>query len=299
MFEDFFSRSQIQQLGYIQGVEIAIKRDDLIHEFISGNKLFKLKYNLLAAQNFESIVTFGGAFSNHIAATAAFGNLSGIKTFGIIRGERSSNMSSTLEIAKKNGMQLEFITREEYRKKNDTEFLDFIQKGFPNSYIIPEGGANALGVQGAEEILNASTARFSHIITAMGTGTTFAGIVKSSVKTQKVIGIPIHKHENLLDDILKFDPAFNSFLNRNFEIVVGYHFGGYAKWKPELIDFIQQFHLQFEVKLDPIYTGKAMFALLDLIEKKKIKRGSKVLFIHTGGLQGISGFERRFGIKLF
>lgn len=299
MLEELFAKTKIELLTTKNGVKIFVKRDDLIHEQISGNKLFKLKHNIAASAKFDSIVTFGGAFSNHIAATAAFGKESGIKTIGIIRGERAECLSPTLELAEQNGMQLEFVTREEYRQKNHPEFLELPQKKYPNCYIIPEGGANDLGVKGAQEILNERTKEYSHIVTAMGTGTTFAGIVKAAEANQKVIGIPIHKHEKLLDDILEFDPNFKLFLDRNFEIINGYHFGGYAKWKPELIDFIQKIYSDFNLKLDPVYTGKAMFALFDLIEKNKIESDSKVLLIHTGGLQGVEGFEKRFGITLF
>jgi 1-aminocyclopropane-1-carboxylate deaminase len=156
-----------------------------------------------------------------------------------------------------------------------------------------------LGIHGAEQMLNEQCEIFDFIVTAMGTGTTFAGLVRAAGSHQKVIGIPIHKHENLLKDIFEIDDSFANISPKKYEIIGGYHAGGYAKWNTELTNFITTFYQNTGIKLDPIYTGKAMFALYDLLEKKHFPAGSKILFMHTGGLQGIAGFEQRFGLKLF
>lgn len=301
LFQSFIEEPRIDFLTEKNGVEIYVKRDDLIDEKVSGNKLFKLRQNVAFAkkEQLDTIVTFGGAFSNHIAATATYGNLSSLKTVGIIRGERPEILNATLLHASNQGMDLEFISRSDYRLKNEPDYIAKLKKRFPNTLIIPEGGANLLGIEGAKEILNKATEKFDYVTTAMGTGTTFAGMVKGSEKSQKIIGLPIHKHDKLLDDINAIDQNFDQNNYSKYDIINGYHFGGYAKWKPELIDFIQEIYDQFGLKLDPIYTGKALFGIFDLIDKNYFEAESKVLFIHTGGLQGVEGFEKRFGLKLF
>jgi 1-aminocyclopropane-1-carboxylate deaminase len=303
-YEHLISRLEHGRIDFLtteNGVKIFIKRDDLIDANISGNKLFKLKENFAFAKKSrsETVITFGGAFSNHIAATATLGQISGIKTLGIIRGEKPAELNSTLKHAMSHGMNLKFISRAEYRLKNEPEFSLGLKAEYPHSLVIPEGGANALGVLGSKDMLSKSTDAFDHIITAMGTGTTFAGLVKAAHSKQKITGLPIHKHDKLLDDILSFDPSFESFHTKNFEIIGGYHFGGYAKWKPELITFIQKIYREYDLKLDPVYTGKALFGVFDLIEKGYFEQDSKILFIHTGGIQGVAGFEKRFGLNLF
>lgn len=303
-YEQLISRLEHGRIDFLtekKGVEIFVKRDDIIDAHVSGNKLFKLKENFAFAKTsgFETVVTFGGAFSNHIAATATLGQISNIKTIGIIRGEEPTEPNATLSHAQKHGMKLKFISRTEYRQKNELDFLISLKAEFPNALIIPEGGANALGVLGSMAILNEQTQEFNHVVTAMGTGTTFAGLVKAADSNQKITGLPIHKHDKLLEDILLFDPSFDEYQSKAFEIIHGYHFGGYAKWKPELIDFIQKIYGDHQLKLDPVYTGKALFGVFDLIEKGHFEKNSKILFIHTGGLQGVAGFEKRFKISLF
>lgn len=288
----------VQRLGTFFNSEIWIKRDDLIDEQVSGNKLYKLIKNVAFAEanGHASLLTFGGAFSNHIAATAKYAKLKGIKTIGFIRGEKPEPLNPTLKLAIENGMQLRFISRSDYRLKNSPEFLNQLQKEFPNTFIIPEGGANKLGIEGSELILNTDSETFNYIAVAIGTGTTFAGLVNASKPHQTILGFPIHKHDQILNDILNVDEGFSI---KHHQIINGYHFGGYAKWKEELIEFIQSIHLNHGLKLDPIYTGKALFGLIKELEKGTIKEKSKVLFVHTGGLQGIQGFEERFKLKLF
>lgn len=283
------------------GISISVKRDDLIDAQVSGNKLYKLKYNAIEAQKagVETILTFGGAFSNHIAATAAYTRTHGLKSIGIIRGERPEPLNPTLAFAEGSGMQLHFISRSDYRKKAEPGFLDALDEQFNHPFMIPEGGANDLGIQGAQEMLSDTTKDFNLIAVAMGTGTTFAGLVKAAQEKQQVIGFPVHKHDRLLDDILQMEPDFEQQYRGRFEIINGHHFGGYAKWTPELLDFIRTFHDQSGIPLDPIYTGKAMHALVELIRQGRFEKGTRILFMHTGGLQAVPGFEQRFGVRLF
>jgi len=302
MVQEFvkISNSPIQFLSTLSGVEIWVKRDDLHDPFVSGNKLFKLKYNLAQAIKEEKncLLTFGGAFSNHIAATASFAYQSGLKSIGIIRGEATDELNPTLRFAASKGMELTFTSREAYRQKNDPAFLTELQREHPNAFIIPEGGANVLGIKGSEEILNEDTQSFDAIACAIGTGTTVAGLLKACTEHQKIIGIPIHKHSQIMDEVLELDPTLKDHWH-HLMLEPDFHFGGYAKWNQALIEFIQTFYRDHGLKLDPIYTGKALFALIECIKNDKVKSGSKVLFVHTGGLQSVPGFEERFKLKLF
>lgn len=284
-----------------KGISLAIKRDDLIDDQVSGNKLYKLRLNVEEAkkEGKETILTFGGAYSNHIAATAKYCQDQALNSIGIIRGERPEKLNPTLQLAEQNGMLLNFISRTDYRMKNEPEFLERMKSAFNDPFIIPEGGANLLGIEGSKDIINDNCAQYDFIVTAMGTGTTFAGLVQSAKPNQKVIGIPIHKHDELIRDIIQVDPTFEEISNERFEVLGGYHFGGYAKWTNELLAFIRTFHRSTSIKLEPVYTGKAMYGCIDLIQKSHFPAGSKILFIHTGGLQAIPGFEEGFGLKLF
>lgn len=304
MFEDWkeLNESRIDLIDFPLPMEIklSVKRDDLIHPKVSGNKLYKLKKNLEKAQDdgIDRIVTFGGAFSNHIAATAAACKYAGLKSVGIIRGEIPEELSRTLAEAQANGMFLKFISRSDYKKKNTPEYLEYIAKLFPESYIIPEGGANLLGIEGSKAILEGCE-DYDYVVCAMGTGTTFAGLVHARHLGQKIIGVPVHKHDNLKDDIIEIDSSFAKLMPSSYEILPDYHFGGYAKWTEELITFMRSFHKKTGLVLDPIYTGKAMFALLDLLRNGYYAKGSHILFIHTGGIQGIEGFEKRFSFRIY
>jgi 1-aminocyclopropane-1-carboxylate deaminase len=269
-------------------VEVVIKREDAIHPHISGNKFRKLKYNILEAQRLrhDTLLTFGGAFSNHIAAVASIGQLFGFKTIGVIRGEELSEVSNpTLDFAKSCGMQFYFVSREAYQQKNDAVFLDTLYKQFGNFYHLPEGGTNALAVKGCEEILTEHDAQFDYICCAVGTGGTISGLINSSLPHQKVLGFPALKGDFLREEIAKFAPK------SGWDLVTDYHFGGYAKISSELISFINRFKDDYQIPLDPIYTGKLLFGVFDLIQKGYFPKGSKVLVIHTGGLQGIAGMN--------
>jgi 1-aminocyclopropane-1-carboxylate deaminase len=267
-----------------------IKREDLLHPHVSGNKFRKLYYNLQKAQedNFTTLLTFGGAFSNHIVAVAAAGNEHGVKTIGIIRGEELRDKISsnpTLNKAREFGMVFDFVSREDYRKKNEEAFVQRLKEQFGDFYLLPEGGTNDLAVKGCEEILEETDADFDFICCAVGTGGTISGIINSSKVSQQVLGFPALKGDFLNEDICKF------VTQSNWQLVTDYHFGGYGKVTEQLIGFINDFYQKFQVPLDPIYTGKMTFGVLDLIEKKKFPKGSKILMIHTGGLQGIAGMN--------
>lgn len=271
-------------------ISLSIKREDLIHPFVSGNKFRKLKYNLLeaAAQNQKQILTFGGAFSNHIAAVAAIGQLYQIKTIGVIRGEELVNSideNPTLRFAKSCGMQLDFISRTAYRNKTETSFLKQLEQKWGSFYLIPEGGTNALAIKGCEEILTEADADFDFICCAVGTGGTISGLINSAKGHQKILGFPALKGDFLKEEICRFAT------NQHWDLILDYHFGGYGKITPELVNFINQFFLKTSIPLDPIYTGKMVFGVIDLIQKGYFPEGSKILMIHTGGLQGIEGMN--------
>lgn len=270
--------------------QLSLKPEYRIHPTVSGNKYRKLKYNIKAVLdgNFEGVLTFGGAFSNHIAATAAAGKALNISTIGIIRGEELADEienNTTLGYAKSCGMGLEFISRTEYRKKDEISFLKTLQNKYPNYFIIPEGGTNSLGVMGCEEILSETDYEFDIICCSVGTGGTISGLINSSLPHQKVIGFPALKGAFLKKDIRKFAQQ------SNWDLCHEYHFGGYAKVNLELIQFINKFKQEFELPLDPIYTGKMMFGIFDLIQKGFFSKSTKILAIHTGGLQGIVGMN--------
>lgn len=265
------------------GYKLAVLRLDLIHPEISGNKWFKLKYNLQQAknENKNTILTFGGAFSNHIAATAFACKEAALNCIGIIRGEESSINNPTLSFAKSNGMALHFISRNDYQKKRESDFLNTIEQQFPNCYVVPEGGDNSLGQKGCEEILNDQTKEFDFIFCAYGTGTTFKGLAKSALPHQKVYGINVLKYEANSD--LLSGTVFNN-----------YHFGGYAKHTDELLNFKRSFEKAYHIPLDYVYTAKAFYAAFDFINQGKISKDKKIVLIHSGGLQGNKGYEERY-----
>lgn len=278
-----------------KNINLFIKREDLIHSFVSGNKFRKLKYNVKEAlnQNKDTLLTFGGAFSNHIAATAFAGKQAGLKTIGVIRGEELGNdlvktlsKNNTLSEAHNNGMQFHFVSREKYREKSNISFIDDLKNQFGDFYLVPEGGTNELAVKGCEEILTESDSEFDYICVACGTGGTISGLINASNNNQTVLGFPALKGDFLTKEIM---PFVNQ--KENWKLITDYHFGGYAKYNSELINFVNQFKEDTTIQLDPIYTGKMLFGIVDLIKKNYFSENSKILAIHTGGIQGIKGFN--------
>ncbi len=283
----------IQEIEAVSGVSLFIKREDLNHHEIMGNKLRKLKYNLIRAKelNFSSLLSFGGAYSNHILALSAAGRIYGFKTIGIIRGEELKNkeLNFVLSQAKQNGMEFYFVSREEYKRKNEAEFIEKLRNKFENSYIVPEGGSNDLAIKGAAEIVFDIDEHYDVIACACGTGGTVAGIIKGIYERDlfdaKIIGFPVLKGgEFIVDEIKRFLPK-EVYSKVNWEINSNYHFGGYGKTKPELIEFIRRFKNKNNINLDYIYTGKMMYGIYDLVKSNKLGKAKKILVIHTGGTQ--------------
>ena len=277
-------------INFTNSISLTIKREDLNHPFISGNKLRKLKYNLLQAKakNKETLLTFGGAFSNHIAAVAYAGKEQGFKTIGIIRGDELCDkieQNPTLRFAQKNGMKFEFVSRDDYRLKNENAFIEKLRNKFGDFYLVPEGGTNELAVKGCEEILTEEDSAFDYVCCAVGTGGTISGLINSATPNQKILGFPALKGDFLTDEIRIFAKK------DNWDLISDYHFGGYGKVNLELIEFINTFFEETKVPLDPIYTGKMVFGVIDLINKNYFPAHSKILLIHTGGLQGIDGMN--------
>lgn len=273
-----------------KAVSLYLKREDLIHPTISGNKYRKLKYNIQEAKanGFERIVTFGGAYSNHIAATAYAGKIAKLKTIGIIRGEElvaNWKDNPTLKLAGAEGMVLKFVHRHEYRCKEEPRFLKSLEKEFGHFYLLPEGGTNRLAVKGCEEIVTVQDRAFDFICCCVGTGGTIGGIINASDAHQKILGFPALKGDFLKKDIRNF------VRKENWDLLTDYHFGGYAKVTEELINFINSFKQHTQIALDPIYTGKMLFGILDLVGKNFFPSGTRILAIHSGGLQGIPGMN--------
>ena len=274
-------------------IKLFIKRIDLIHPYVSGNKFYKLKYNFieLKKQKKNKVLTFGGAYSNHICATSFLANKNNIKSIGIIRGEQHSQLNSTLEFARKKGMDIHYFSREEYRNKHKPCFIEELKYRYGDFYLLPEGGSNILAVKGTEEIIDDDNSNY--ICCSIGTGGTIAGIMNASKKNQMIIGFPALKsYLDLQNNIKKWSRR------SNLKLEYGYVGKGYAKISKELIKFINTFYNNYNIPLDAVYNGKMMFGIFDLVSKDYFKEGSSILAIHTGGIQGNRGFINRFGIDL-
>lgn len=289
------------------GVRLLIKRDDLIHEHISGNKWRKLKYNLRTAaeQNHHTLLTFGGAYSNHIAATAFAAQKAGFSSIGVIRGEDDPT-NPTLQFARENGMQLQFVSREDYREMTrveaygDTPLLNELEERFGRFFLVAEGGANGLGVRGCAEILPEVDEDFDVVCCAAGTGTTVAGLAlgmpQRAYRDTPLLVFPALKGGDFLNDEigrLIIESGLRPPTTVNHQLITDYHFGGYAKMTSELLDFINRFQERTGIPLDPIYTGKMMFGVYEMIRNNNFERGTTLLAIHTGGLQGWQGMKHR------
>lgn len=284
MFDQIAQTIPYQKIT-VEGFKISIKRLDLVHPHISGNKFFKLKYNLLAAQQqgYKKLLTFGGAYSNHIAATAYAAQLFGFESLGIIRGQElaSKPLNPTLNTAQQFGMQLQFVTREAYRLKQSPAYLAQLQQDYPDYYVIPEGGTNPLAILGCTEIISDKDRQnFDLICCAVGTGGTIAGLIEASHSQQHVLGFSALKGDFLSTEVGQLTQK------RNWQITDQYCCGGYAKTTPELLQFIQDFEQRYQIPLEQIYTGKMLLGLTDLIQQGSFPAGHRILVIHSGGLQG-------------
>ncbi|MCC5667647.1 pyridoxal-phosphate dependent enzyme [Nostoc sp. CHAB 5784] len=291
------------------GVDLYVLRLDLMHPLVNGNKWFKLKYNLLEAKekNFTTLLTFGGAYSNHIYATAAAGNLFGFRTIGVIRGEERLPLNPTLSFAVQQGMQLVYLNREMYRQRNTPALEEYLRQRFGEVFIIPEGGSNLNGIRGCTEIIDRAMPTagyayaFDHICVACGTATTIAGIALSLHEGQRAIAFPVLKNgaflaqeiESLLTNYLTSGLPTPSTSPPSWELICDYHFGGYAKVNDELLLFSQQFMEEHGVPLDYVYTAKMFYGVMDLLKQGFFSKGDSLLLVHTGGLQGNVGMEER------
>lgn len=284
------------------GITVFVKRDDLIHPSISGNKWRKLKFNVekFKQKKYDAILTFGGAFSNHIAATAYTGNLFDIPTIGIIRGEElTANSNATLTEAARNGMTLDFVSREQYRERYERFYWEKLRLKYGNVLIIEEGGANFLGLLGCSEIVSELPIRPDFLITASGTGTTAAGLLYASNEST-VISVPVFKNGGFIKqeiaDLLMYTGLSDIEVNEKLdalEIEPRFHFGGYGKWTNELVDFMNSFYSETAIPLDQIYTGKMMFSFFQMLKEGRFLRGSKIVLLHTGGLQGTASIQNK------
>ncbi|MEP7236535.1 MAG: pyridoxal-phosphate dependent enzyme [Ferruginibacter sp.] len=269
-------------------VKLYILRLDKIHPLLSGNKIFKLQYFLedALASDHKTVLTFGGAYSNHLAATAYACRILQLKSIGIVRGEKPAALSPTLQQCIADGMHVKFISRQEYDKKESLVFIEALKAEFGAFTAVPEGGYNNLGVKGAALIYDmVKTGDYTHICMAAGTATTLAGILVAAKPEQTVVAIPVLKGFTGIEENVKFLTGKRGKFN-NLEILDAYHFGGYAKKNEVLIDFINHCWQQYQLPLDFVYTARMMFGVMDNIKKNNFKKGSKIICLHTGGLQG-------------
>ena len=286
MFDEIAQTVNEQHIEYL-GVPLTIKRLDQIHPQISGNKFFKLRYNFQEAQQqgFKNVLTFGGAYSNHIAATAFAAHQFGFNSVGIIRGEELKDrpLNHTLKTAQALGMQLHFISRTAYREKDQPEFLQTLSQQFPSHYVIPEGGTNQLAIQGCKEILTEQDQlHFDVICCAVGTGGTMTGLIEASHSHQTVIGFSALKGDFLTEEVRQKTQKSNWYITDDFCC------GGYAKTTPSLLDFMTWFEQQYQIPLEQVYTAKMLYGVFQWIKQAKFKANQRILLIHTGGLQGKS-----------
>lgn len=277
-------------------IKFFIKREDLTDYFISGNKFYKLKYNLIEAEKLghKTLLTFGGAYSNHIHATAAAGKKFGFCTIGVIRGEKHFPLNPTLSSAQENGMIIEYIDRKSYRNKYDERLIKTLKDKFGDFYLIPEGGSNHLAVKGCAEIISGITTDFNFVCSACGTGGTLAGLVLGLDSKHFALGFSVLKGGSFLYQNIRTLLSYYQKENlNNFQINLDYHFGGYAKTDAVLNNFCAGFYEQHNIQIEPIYTGKMFYGLYDLIRSDFFPPESTIVAIHTGGLQGLEGLKQR------
>ncbi|SDC23205.1 1-aminocyclopropane-1-carboxylate deaminase/D-cysteine desulfhydrase [Acinetobacter boissieri] len=278
-------QTPIQPILHTSHIILDIKRLDQIHPFVSGNKFFKLKYNIQEAVRLKksSVITFGGAYSNHIVATAYAAKQNQLKSIAIIRGDELADKprNITLTQAQAFDMQFNFVDRTQYKQRHHPQYLAQLQQQYPNSYIIPEGGTNSLAIQGCQDILTSTEKQYyDFICVAVGTGGTIAGLIESTTPDTHILGFSALKGDFLKQNIQDITAK------SHWTLLSKYHFGGYAKITDELIGFINTFEQRYVIPLEPIYTGKMMYGIFDLIAQDYFPKNSKILVIHSGGLQG-------------
>jgi 1-aminocyclopropane-1-carboxylate deaminase len=276
-----------------KNIRVDVLRLDKIHPVISGNKFFKLKYHLQHARQYRynGVLTFGGAWSNHLVATACAARLNHLPSIGMVRGEKPMLYSETLKQAADFGMQFDFLPRHLYRQKENPEFLHTLQKKYPGYYIIPEGGGGKRGILGASEIMNhVKKENYTHIACAIGTGAMYSGILRNTLPGQKILGIPVLKGFTELNNHL------SAYIGKNRQpdchFFPDYHFGGYARYPAALLEFMNAFYTATSIPTDFVYTAKLFYAISHLARKNFFAAGSRVLVIHSGGLQGNSSLKK-------
>lgn len=271
------------------GVRVFIKHEELNHPTVAGNKWWKLKYNLELAQllSHDTVLTFGGAYSNHIYSTAAAAKELGLKSIGVIRGEETLPLNSTLAFARDCGMHLTYVSREAYRTKTEKEFIDQLINRWGNFYLIPEGGTNNLAVKGCAEFAREKLPPdVDYVCLPVGTGGTISGVIAGLQGEHEVVGISVLKGGDFLtSEIKKLVWDFSKKEYSNWTLQTDYHFGGYGKKTEGLMRFIERMELQHRIRLDYVYTGKLLAGIYDLITKGFFKKGSRILMVHTGGLR--------------
>jgi len=282
------------------GISCSVLRLDTFSSFADGNKFFKLKLNIVQAKQsgFDQILSFGGAYSNHIHALALAGKHFGMSTVGVIRGDELEKKNSTLRDAEAAGMTLEFVSRQDYRRRNEADFLDGIKRKYPNCFVIPEGGSNLLGAQGCMEIIehiyHHDSGSVDLIVLPCGTAATLAGIAASCNAGEQVLGFSVLKNAQYLEqDASRVISGLVSADKDNWKILHGYHCGGYARLSAELVSFIDSFEQRYHIPIEPVYSGKMFFGFFQMLQDSPqlVAPGSRVVFIHTGGLQGRRGME--------
>lgn len=274
-----------------KGVEFYIKRDDLLHPVVSGNKWRKLKYILEHALNLgaDTIVSMGGAYSNHLHALAFAGKWLGLKTIAYVRGEKPDVLNPTLSDLLEWGMQLRFVSRAEYRQLRAFKAHDSLPDLKVGQYWLPEGGATELALSGVAEIMREIDTEFDVLVAACGTGATLAGLIRAVPQHTKVIGVAALKGAGFLRKDVEQWLFDGEARQRDWSIVLDYHFGGFANSTPELIGFMRRFYSEHAVPIEPVYTGKALFAIYDLLKQGYFEPGQRIVMLHTGGLQGARG----------
>lgn len=277
--DELFSRKQ---------VTVSVLRLDQVHPVLSGNKLFKLHYFLEEAlqSDHKTILSFGGAYSNHLAATAYACASLKLKCIGVVRGEKPAPLSNTLQQCIADGMLLKFIPRRQFAEKENDDFSKTLQKEFGECIIVPEGGYHPLGAKGAALIMDVpGIISYSHICTATGTATTLAGLLSGSESHQTIIGIPVLKGMTDIVERIKY-LTNKKYAPENLQLLNEYHLGGYAKKNDDLLMFMNHCWQQYHLPLDFVYTAKMFYAMMDSIKKDHFPKGSNILCVHTGGLQG-------------
>jgi len=287
-----------------KNIFLSVKRDDLIHPTISGNKWRKLKFNLLhaEAQGIKNLLSFGGAYSNHIHALAAAAHLFNFNVTGIIRGEAHYASNPTLSQAQAWGMQLQFVDRKTYRLKAQQDYLTQLALDYPNTYLIPEGGTNAFAIPGVEEVVSElmqqipqhNIQQIDHLFTATGSAGTLSGLISGAIKhspNTKVHGIAVLKNADYLNQVVP--ELVPNATQVNWQLHTQFHEGGYGKVSTALAEFCQQFTSHTQIPIEPIYTGKMLYALWQMIAQNKFAEGSHIVALHTGGLQGLAGLKEQ------